>query len=66
MSYIILNSGKYDLKKWYCGQWVCVLMFGDNWMQHPLYQKYNDYEGTFPVELIKFKNKVEKELKIGN
>lgn len=59
MSNLILKDARFNKMKWDSGQWIAVLMFGENWMQHPLFIKYNEYQGSFPTELIPFKEKVE-------
>jgi hypothetical protein len=35
---LIMKSGRYDAKKWDWGQWVCALLYGDDWMHDPEFQ----------------------------
>ena len=36
-----MKSGIFDGKRWDWGQWVCVLLYGDDWMHHPEFLKIN-------------------------
>jgi hypothetical protein len=47
-----MHSGIFDGKRWDWGQWVCVLLYGKDWMHHPEFLKINALNLKYDDEYI--------------